>query len=166
MLAIVSSGEEQLDWNRRGPGRRISTLSRRSPHARPRSPAPARRGPGGRGRNPGLSELLFNSVRTELPAPCGSRAKGKSMGAQRREAKKRKRLIVRLKRAYDPPTPNDGARVLVDRLWPRGMTKEKLKIDAWMGDLAPSDVLRKWFGHDPAKWEEFRRRYMDDLAGN
>ncbi|OFX14934.1 MAG: hypothetical protein A2V59_00725 [Armatimonadetes bacterium RBG_19FT_COMBO_69_19] len=87
------------------------------------------------------------------------------MGAQRREAKKRKRLIVRLKRAYDPPTPNDGSRVLVDRLWPRGMTKEKLKIDAWMRDLAPSDVLRKWFGHDPAKWEEFRRRYMDDLAG-
>src|SRR5574337_215349 len=86
------------------------------------------------------------------------------MLARRTTAEKAK-LVVQLKRAYDPPSSDDGSRVLVDRLWPRGVTKEKLKIDAWMRNLGPSDVLRKWFGHDPAKWEGFRRRYMKELAG-
>lgn len=85
------------------------------------------------------------------------------MVARRTTAEKAK-LVVQLKRAYDPPSSGDGSRVLVDRLWPRGVTKEKLKIDAWMRNLGPSDVLRKWFGHDPAKWEGFRRRYMKELA--
>ncbi len=85
------------------------------------------------------------------------------MAARRRIAEAAK-LVVQLKRAYDPPSSGDGSRVLVDRLWPRGLTKEKLKIDAWMRDLGPSDALRKWFGHDPAKWKGFRLRYLKELA--
>ncbi len=72
---------------------------------------------------------------------------------------------VRLQRAYDDPTPEDGHRVLVDRVWPRGRTKERLRLDAWARDLGPSTQLRKWFGHDPARWEEFQRRYHAELAG-
>jgi uncharacterized protein YeaO (DUF488 family) len=74
--------------------------------------------------------------------------------------------MIAIKRAYDPPEASDGVRVLVDRLWPRGVTKEAAKIDRWMKDLAPSGELRKWFGHDPARWEEFRRRYREELAGH
>ena len=74
------------------------------------------------------------------------------------------RLAIKLKRAYDPPAQDDGPRVLVDRVWPRGLSKRKIKIDAWLGDLGPSSALRKWFGHDPANWEEFRARYRKELA--
>ncbi len=73
-------------------------------------------------------------------------------------------LDIRLKRAYDPALPDDGPRVLVDRVWPRGVTKEHLHIEAWLRELGPSTALRKWFGHDPRKWEEFRRRYRHELA--
>jgi uncharacterized protein YeaO (DUF488 family) len=86
------------------------------------------------------------------------------MVARRTTTEKAKGLIIQLKRAYDPPSPRDGPRVLVDRLWPRGVTKEELKIDAWIRDLGPRDTLRKWFGHDPARWEGFRRRYLRELA--
>ena len=72
--------------------------------------------------------------------------------------------MIRLKRAYDPASPSDGTRVLVDRIWPRGLSKAKVKIDAWMGDLGPSTALRTWFAHDPAKWSEFRARYIEELA--
>ena len=71
---------------------------------------------------------------------------------------------IRLKRAYDAPTPTDGARVLVDRVWPRGISKERIRIDAWLRDLGPSTSLRKWFGHDPDKWAAFRARYRRELA--
>ena len=71
---------------------------------------------------------------------------------------------VRIKRAYEPPARGDGARVLVDRLWPRGVSKADAGITQWMKDVAPSSELRKWFGHDPARWEEFRRRYRAELA--
>lgn len=71
---------------------------------------------------------------------------------------------IRLKRAYDPPAPGDGFRILVDRLWPRGIKKEDLKLNAWAKDLAPSTGLRKWFAHDPAKWGEFSKRYRAELA--
>lgn len=73
-------------------------------------------------------------------------------------------MDIRLKRIYDPPAPDDGTRVLVDRVWPRGVTKQAARLDAWLRDLAPSDELRRWFRHDPAKWEEFRRRYEAELA--
>jgi uncharacterized protein YeaO (DUF488 family) len=71
---------------------------------------------------------------------------------------------VRLQRAYDEPTADDGYRVLVDRVWPRGRTKEHLRLDEWARDLGPSTQLRKWFGHDPARWTEFQARYHAELA--
>ncbi|WP_334158911.1 DUF488 domain-containing protein [Oryzomicrobium sp.] len=72
--------------------------------------------------------------------------------------------MVKLKRAYEQPSPADGRRVLVDRLWPRGVTKAEAGLDLWLKDVAPSTALRQWFGHDPAKWDEFRRRYLAELA--
>jgi uncharacterized protein YeaO (DUF488 family) len=71
---------------------------------------------------------------------------------------------VRLQRAYDDPQSDDGHRVLVDRVWPRGRTKAELRLDDWARDLGPSTSLRKWFGHDPARWTEFQRRYRAELA--
>ncbi len=71
---------------------------------------------------------------------------------------------VRLQRAYDDPGLEDGHRVLVDRVWPRGRTKEALRLDTWARDLGPSTQLRKWFGHDPARWVEFQSRYHAELA--
>jgi uncharacterized protein YeaO (DUF488 family) len=71
---------------------------------------------------------------------------------------------IDLKRAYEPPANSDGRRILVDRVWPRGIGKNDLRIDAWLKDLAPSTELRTWFGHDPAKWDEFRKRYAQELA--
>ena len=72
--------------------------------------------------------------------------------------------MIRIKRAYDPSAPDDGRRVLVDRLWPRGMAREKAQVDEWLKDVAPSAALRSWFGHDPTKWDEFRERYRQELA--
>ena len=71
---------------------------------------------------------------------------------------------IRIKRVYDEPAASDGRRILVDRLWPRGLTKEKAKIDYWAKDIAPSNELRKWYGHDPARWDEFKKRYFAELG--
>lgn len=71
--------------------------------------------------------------------------------------------MIKLKRAYDKPAKQDGLRILVDRLWPRGLSKEAAEIDLWLKDLAPSDKLRKWFDHDPAKWDEFTKQYAREL---
>lgn len=71
--------------------------------------------------------------------------------------------MIITKRIYEPKSRGDGYRVLVDRLWPRGLSKDKASIDLWMKDIGPSDELRKWFGHDPVKWEEFRKKYKDEL---
>jgi uncharacterized protein YeaO (DUF488 family) len=73
--------------------------------------------------------------------------------------------MIVMKRAYDPASESDGYRVLIDRLWPRGISKTKARIDAWEKDIAPSPKLRKWYGHDPAKWHEFQRRYVHELRG-
>ena len=73
---------------------------------------------------------------------------------------------IRIKRAYEEPDREDGTRILVDRLWPRGLTKEKARVDLWLKDVAPSTELRKWFAHDPDKWAEFRSRYREELKGN
>src|SRR5437764_109414 len=70
---------------------------------------------------------------------------------------------IRLKRAYEPPARGDGARILIDRLWPRGVTKKSAAIEEWLKDIAPSTALRQWFGHDPARWHEFRRRYAGEV---
>ena len=71
---------------------------------------------------------------------------------------------IRIKRAYETPAKADGARILVDRLWPRGVTKEALAIERWIKEIGPSDALRRWFGHDAERWDEFRRRYEVELA--
>ncbi len=71
--------------------------------------------------------------------------------------------MIRIKRIYEKYSGQDGVRVLVDRLWPRGIRRENAKVDYWMKDLAPSDQLRQWFGHDPGKWPEFQRRYRMEL---
>jgi uncharacterized protein YeaO (DUF488 family) len=73
---------------------------------------------------------------------------------------------VRIKRVYEPPGPSDGTRILVDRLWPRGLAREEAHIDIWMKDVAPSDALRRWYGHDPEKWAKFRTRYIAELRHN
>jgi uncharacterized protein YeaO (DUF488 family) len=71
--------------------------------------------------------------------------------------------MIKLKRAYEAPSRDDGLRVLVERLWPRGLTKERAAVDLWLKEVAPSPELRKWFGHDPARWEQFRQRYRKEL---
>ena len=71
--------------------------------------------------------------------------------------------MVKIKRIYDQPSPDDGKRIYVDRLWPRGMKKEEVKMDEWLKDISPSDGLRKWFGHDPSKYKEFKSRYTKEL---
>lgn len=71
--------------------------------------------------------------------------------------------MLKVKRVYDTPEKDDGFRILVDRLWPRGVSKERAKLDLWMKDVAPSNELRKWFGHDPKKWEEFKNKYLNEL---
>ncbi len=73
-------------------------------------------------------------------------------------------MTVRIKRVYGEPTPDDGHRILVDRLWPRGLKKERGSVERWLNDIAPSDSLRRWFGHRPDRWKEFKRRYFAELA--
>jgi uncharacterized protein YeaO (DUF488 family) len=73
-------------------------------------------------------------------------------------------VSVRLKRAYEPPAPTDGYRVLIDRLWPRGVARANARLDEWARELAPSTELRRWFGHDPARFAEFRQRYVKELS--
>lgn len=74
-------------------------------------------------------------------------------------------MSIWVRRAYETPTRNDGYRVLVDRVWPRGVSREELEIDEWIRDIAPSTRLRQWFDHDPKRWEEFQRRYSQELRG-
>ena len=73
---------------------------------------------------------------------------------------------IKLKRAYSPPSTGDGTRILIDRLWPRGVKKPDAAIDRWIKDIAPSTALRKWFGHDSARWQEFRRRYATEIRNH
>lgn len=80
-----------------------------------------------------------------------------------RLAKRGARMEIRLKRAYDDAARSDGPRVLVDRIWPRGVAKEDAQLESWLKGLAPSTELRKWFGHDPEKWREFQQRYLKEL---
>ncbi len=75
-------------------------------------------------------------------------------------------MTITIKRAYEAPKASDGKRILVDRLWPRGLTKEKLKIERWMKEIAPSNELRKWIHADPSKWSDFEKRYFSELAAH
>ena len=75
-------------------------------------------------------------------------------------------MKIAIKRVYEEPKESDGTRILVDRLWPRGLTKAKAKVDLWLKEIAPSNELRKWFAHDPMKWTEFQARYKDELKSD
>lgn len=75
-------------------------------------------------------------------------------------------MSIKIKRVYEKPDKDDGFRVLVDRLWPRGFTKEKAHVDVWLKEIAPSTELRKWFGHEPEKWPEFKKKYLQELKEN
>lgn len=75
-------------------------------------------------------------------------------------------MDILIKRVYEKPNISDGKRVLIDRLWPRGLTKERAKIDLWLKDIAPTTTLRKWFGHDPSRWNEFKKGYHEELKKN
>ena len=75
-------------------------------------------------------------------------------------------MVVYVKRVYESAEDGDGKRILVDRLWPRGLSKTEARVDVWLKEVAPSPALRRWFGHDPEKWSEFRRRYRDELEKN
>jgi uncharacterized protein YeaO (DUF488 family) len=75
------------------------------------------------------------------------------------------KVSLQLKRVYEEPAAADGKRILVDRLWPRGLSKERARVDWWLKEIAPSDELRRWFGHDPSRWQEFRARYLEELSG-
>jgi uncharacterized protein YeaO (DUF488 family) len=91
-----------------------------------------------------------------------SAAKKPSAPAKRRQ---KRSTSIAIKRVYDAPARDDGLRILIDRLWPRGLSKASLKLDAWPRELSPSNELRKWYGHDPKLFAEFRRRYREELAG-
>jgi uncharacterized protein YeaO (DUF488 family) len=91
-----------------------------------------------------------------------SKKRAAKTGAARTKSRKAS-ASIRIKRAYDPPAADDGLRILVDRLWPRGLAKSKLKLDAWPKHLSPSNDLRKWYQHDPEKFAEFRKRYLAEL---
>ena len=100
---------------------------------------------------------------SDVPVPFhGGRVD--STGAKGNHVEDQTSTTVRLQRAYDEPQPDDGHRVLVDRVWPRGRTKAELRLDTWARDLGPSTDLRRWFGHDPERWIEFQRRYRAELA--
>lgn len=75
-------------------------------------------------------------------------------------------MTIQIKRVYEPSQGSDGKRILIDRLWPRGLTKEKANVNLWLKDIAPTTELRKWFGHDPAKWNAFKKRYHEELKKN
>jgi uncharacterized protein YeaO (DUF488 family) len=100
-------------------------------------------------------------VERYLPAAAGRGRSGRNRGTILRGP-----TMIRIKRAYDPPANEDGARFLVDRLWPRGIKKEALNMAAWYKEVAPSNELRHWFSHDPGKWKEFQRRYRAELTAN
>jgi len=85
------------------------------------------------------------------------------LNAKDRDSIPRSQFLIRIKRVYEKPEASDGSRFLVDRLWPRGVKKNDLALDGWFKEVAPSDRLREWFGHDPRKWQEFRHRYFEEL---
>ncbi len=96
-------------------------------------------------------------------AKKGVSKKGASTKGAVETKSRRASTLIRIKRAYDPPGAEDGLRILIDRLWPRGLAKSKLKLDAWPKHLSPSNDLRKWYQHDPEKFAEFRQRYVAEL---
>ena len=98
-----------------------------------------------------------------MPRKAVKKAAKRAKPAAKNPTAPKKSSTIRIKRAYDEPSGDDGLRILIDRLWPRGMAKSKLKLDAWVRHLSPSNALRKWYRHDPEKFAEFRKRYVAEL---
>jgi len=113
-----------------------------------------------------MARLAKKKPAKQKPAENKSRQKKAASAGRKLPSSKKTRgaAAIGIKRAYDPPEESDGLRVLIDRLWPRGIAKAKLKLDAWVKHLAPSNALRKWYQHDPEKFTEFRKRYRAELA--
>ena len=102
-------------------------------------------------------------MRRQMPKRAAKKAKRAKRAPKRAAARKAASANIQVKRAYDEPGSGDGLRILIDRLWPRGMTKSKLKLDSWVKHLSPSNALRQWYQHDPKKFAEFRKRYIGEL---
>src|SRR5262249_48331791 len=108
---------------------------------------------------------LSSSIHPSVPHQCRLQPRqghGKSTGLTGQENV----VMIRLKRAYEKPSSDDGMRILVERLWPRGLTKKRAAVDLWLKEIAPSPELRKWFSHDPKKWKQFETRYRKELQQN
>jgi uncharacterized protein YeaO (DUF488 family) len=103
--------------------------------------------------------------RSPVPASSASSATRSAHRATLDRGKCRSTLAVQIKRVYDPPSARDGYRVLIDRVWPRGVSRENARLDEWARELAPSGELRRWFAHDPERFDEFRERYCEELSG-
>ena len=142
---------------------RITTVQLTVPHRCPGSTRPSSSAPWGwrpiSARSPTRCVAMLRSA-CEASSRNGERDRPRRAG---RLGRKLRRMDVRLKRAYEPASPTDGYRVLIDRLWPRGVSREHARLDGWEKELAPSATLRQWFGHDPGRFEEFRRRYIEEL---
>jgi uncharacterized protein YeaO (DUF488 family) len=130
--------------------------------ARIRQPTSGKAGPAMRR----LSRRPPATRRLNLPGVLERRGTCAWVWGSPREIELTKMKPLRIKRVYDVPSPDDGVRVLVDRLWPRGLKREGSKIDLWLKEVAPSDGLRRWFAHDPSRWAQFEKRYHAELAKN
>ncbi len=151
---------------------RVTRTRRARSAARSKASVPAK--PGARA---GSAARANSAARARSAARAESTVRGRSPTPARSVAHARREVEqaagkhggtieqVRIKRAYEPASSADGTRVLVDRLWPRGLKKSDAHIAQWLKEIAPSNELRKWFGHDPARWDEFRRRYESELSG-
>lgn len=106
---------------------------------------------------------MLAELKLLVPAPGALPAAAKRVGNILGTTKSVAKMNIHIKRVYEVSSPDDGMRILIDRLWPRGMTREKAHIDLWLKEVAPSTELRKWFNHDPEKWLEFKRRYLKEL---
>ncbi|MEO6975733.1 MAG: DUF488 domain-containing protein [Gallionella sp.] len=106
---------------------------------------------------------MLAELKLLVPAPGTLPAAAKRVGNILGTTKSVAKMNIHIKRVYEVSSPDDGMRILIDRLWPRGMTREKAHIDLWLKEVAPSTELRKWFNHDPEKWLEFKRRYLKEL---
>jgi uncharacterized protein YeaO (DUF488 family) len=115
----------------------------------------------------GAPLALPSTIAVALLGPAAGMPKpgGEAAFEEDRAMAGKKKHEIRMSRAYEPPGPDDGCRVLVDRIWPRGIHKEELRLDAWLKDMAPSTALRKWFNHEPDKWDRFKERYFAELDG-
>ena len=163
--ATRAAGRPRAARARRGQRRPLASGGQRQGDDQPARRSARPRGVAGRAapaRGRRLRRARDSAAALRLAAAA---VRGAGRGARRRSDRAVRRRIA-VKRVYDPPSRSDGTRVLVDRLWPRGIAKAKARVDAWLKEVGPSTALRTWFGHDPARWTEFQRRYHRELANS